>query len=132
MISSILEKPYRSIVIDHLLVTDDNDNKILLINPDDILTAAPKQYKALQTPRQHQFNSPLPPDWERVYEPLNFVNSTMYDNIMAEPSEAEWDEVLCSCNVDTAAGISGIGYCLIKKVNSKIHTILRSFADTLF
>ena len=48
---------------------------------------------------------------------------------MSKISEEEWIEITNSLKEDTAPGISGIGYQLIKKVNSKTREYLVEFAN---
>ena len=58
LISSILERSYRKITVDRLLVTDPHTKMMsLLTDPDEIAAKAPKQYKALLTKRLHCYDN---------------------------------------------------------------------------
>src|SRR6266516_3295630 len=58
MLSSILDKNFRSIRVDRLITVDPNSNKPTLHNtPEDILKIAPTCYKDLLKKRNHRFDS---------------------------------------------------------------------------
>src|SRR5256714_1656427 len=131
MLFSILDRDYRRIVIDRIVTVDSNNIPTLHTNPDDILKIAPTQFKALTHSRQHQFDS-LTPEWESVYSPLQHVNDNIYQSLMDPPTFGEWNEALNKCSLNTAPGISGITYLLIKKLHPTVHELLRSFAGKLY
>jgi len=131
MLSSILDRDYRHIVIDRIVTVDFNNIPTLHTNPDDILKIAPTQFKALTHPRQHQFDS-LTPEWASIYSPLQHVNDSIYQSLMDPPTFGEWNEALNKCSLNTAPGISGITYLLIKKLHPSVHELLRSFAGKLY
>ena len=85
MLSSILDRDYRRIVIDRIVTVDSNNIPTLHTNPDDILKIAPTQFKALTHPRQHQFDS-LTPEWTSIYSPLQHVNDNIYQSLMDPPT----------------------------------------------
>ena len=113
MLSSILDRDFRRIVIDRIVTVDSNNIPTLHTNPDDIFKIAPTQFRALTHPRQHQFDS-LTPEWASVYFPLQHVNDNIYQSLMDPPTFREWNEALNKCSLNTAPGISGITYLLIK------------------
>ena len=80
MLSSILDRDYRRIVIDRIVTVDSNNIPTLHTNPDDILKIAPTQFRALTHPRQHQFDS-LTPEWVSIYSPLQHVNDNIYQSL---------------------------------------------------
>jgi len=131
MLSSILDRDYRRIVIDRIVTVDSNNIPTLHTNPDDILKIAPTQFRALTHPRQHQFDS-LTSEWASVYFPLQHVNDNIYQSLMDPPTFGEWNEALNKCSLNTAPGISGITYLLIKKLHPTVHELLRSFAGKLY
>src|SRR5256714_967545 len=51
---------------------------------------------------------------------------------MDPPTFGEWNEALNKCSLNTAPGISGITYLLIKKLHPIVHELLRSFAGKLY
>ena len=131
MLSSILDRDYRRIVIDRIVTVDSNNIPTLHTNPDDILKIAPTQFKALTHPRQHQFDS-LTPEWASIYSLLQHVNDNTYQSLMDPPTFGEWNETLNKCSLNTAPGISDITYLLIKKLHPTVHELLRSFAGNLY
>src|SRR2546429_7292313 len=87
LISSILERSFRKITVDRLLITDPHTNTMtLLMDPDDIAAEAPKQYKALLTKRCHRFDS-MSDDWK---EPSTTIDPTWFNHLMDKPSHVEW------------------------------------------
>src|SRR2546423_199896 len=131
MLFSILDRDYRRIVIDRIVTVDSNNIPTLHTNPDDILKIAPTQFKALTHSRQHQFDS-LTPEWASIYSPLQHVNDNIYQSLMDPLTFGKWNEALNKCSLNTAPGISGITYLLIKKLHPSVHELLRSFAGKLY
>ena len=132
MLSSLLDRDFKKITIDRLVTTDDNNVPTLHTNPDDILELAPKQYNALLRPRNHGFDN-LPDDWKEIYDPLQHFPDNIYDDLLLEPTYGEWHEAMKKkCSLNTAPGISGITYLLIKKLHPKVHELLRTFAGIIY
>jgi len=131
MLSSLLNKDHKKINIDRLVTIDENNVPTLHTNPDDILTLAPKQYSALLRPRKHQFDE-LPDDWKEIYDPLQHFPDNVYEDLLTEPSYKEWHEATNKCSLNTAPGISGITYLLIKKLHPNVQETLRKFAGIIY
>src|SRR6185437_9387621 len=128
MLSSLLDRDFKKITIDRLVTTDNNNVPTLHTNPDDILELAPKQYNALLRPRNHGFDN-LPDDWKEIYDPLHHFPDNIYDDLLLEPTYGEWHEAMKKCSLNTAPGISGITYLLIKKLYPKVHELLRTLQE---
>ena len=60
----------------------------------------------------------MPSRWKEVYNPLEKVNSRIYDSLENKISEEEWLKVLKETKSKSAPGLSGISYPLIKKAGS--------------
>src|SRR5277367_4614245 len=114
LINSLLERTYRNITVDYLLITDPITKKsTLLTEPEDVLRAANTQFPALRTKRKHQFDN-LPDAWISTYSPIASINDQWYDGLMNLPSEEEWRRALQQSKLNTVPEISGISYRLIK------------------
>ena len=88
MLSSILDRDFRRIVIDCIVTVDFNNVPTLHTNPDDILKIAPTQFRALTHLRQHQFDS-LTPEWASIYSPLQYISDNIYHSLMDPPTFGE-------------------------------------------
>ena len=116
MLKSILDKPYSIARLDRVLEEIDNSYQ-LYTNPKDILT---KTHSFFQ--EQYNRSSPnldlLSPEWKQIYEPQTEINEIWYKDLENNISEAEWLRILKELKNNTAPGITGIGYILIKQANS--------------
>ena len=132
ILSSILDKEYRSIRVDRIVTIDPLSKRpILHTLPDDILKIAPTCYKDILKKRNHKFDS-LTQEWKNIYEPLQHIPDDIYQNLLDEPSELEWNQAISKCLLNTAPGISGISYMLIKRLPPSVHTVFRKLASVLF
>jgi exonuclease III/ribonuclease HI len=132
MLNSLLNRHKDRIVVDRLLHTDNVTGKeTLLVEAEDILKNAPKQYTDLQHKRNHGFDQ-MPEEWKQYYEPIDTISERIYENIMNKPTKDEWIDVLRECNDKSAPGLSNIGYKLIKKSGTKAHECFRQFAFIIF
>ena len=115
LISSILERSYRKITVDRLLITDPHTNRMtLLTDPEEIAAEAPKQYTALLTKRLHRFNE-MSDEWKEVYRPSPTIDPTWFAHLMDKPSHDEWMSAVRSTSSTSAPELSGIGYRVIKR-----------------
>ena len=51
---------------------------------------------------------------------------------MDPPTYAEWHDAISKCSLNTAPGLTGITYMLIKRLHPSVHELLRSFAGILY
>ena len=88
MINSILEKPWRRILIDKVIVqdTESKDTKILLTESDEVKKAADEYYKDQFKARKHQFDS-ITEEWKK-----EDIEEEWYRNILNSIEEEEWIE----------------------------------------
>ena len=130
MLASILNRDRNSIHLDRLVVME-NSKPVLYTHPDDIKRLAPLQYKAILTPRQHQFDS-ISDEWKIIYDPIHTINPSIYSDLTSPPSAEEWANAIAKCSPSSAAGLSGISYRHIKKLHPDVHENLRTFAGQIF
>src|SRR5438046_165911 len=135
MINSILEKRYNRIILDRIRkkIIDENgdDTEILLTKEEDVKTETVNFFSQIFRKHNHSFNS-ISDEWKRIYDPRDDIDNAIYDNMDSEPTEEEWDEMLISLNLKSAAGISGIGYKLIKNANHLIQTLFQTIAGLCY
>ena len=67
--------------------------------------------------------------WKEVYNPLEKVNSRIYDSLGNKISEEEWLKALKETKSKSAPGPSGISYPLIKKAGSIAQKVFIYLAD---
>src|ERR1043165_9496954 len=90
-IRSSLNRERSSIVLDRVLLTDIPGNPQLLIAPEDIHQAAIAHFQNIVGPSKSPFKSfdDLPKRWQHRYSPLESINPSIYDKIMASISDDE-------------------------------------------
>jgi exonuclease III/ribonuclease HI len=130
MLNNTLNREHRRIVVDRILTVEEGV-PTLHTSPDDILRVAPTQYKALLKPRKHGFDE-INKEWLQIYTPLERIDENIYSHLMDVPTVDEWSRALEKCSLQSAPGISGIGYRLIKKLPPIAQDILRLFAGIIF
>src|SRR5260363_146613 len=115
MLMSLLEKPYQKIKIDRLLV-EKNVKTHLVTHPEEVLskTRAFFQYQFLQGTKG-LINTKEAQEWKMYLEPLNNIQESWYDDIKKEVILEEWLEVLSEVKKNSAPGLSGIDYTLIRR-----------------
>ena len=129
MLMSLLEKPYQKIKIDRLLI-EENGKTHLITHPEEVLskTRAFFQRQFIQGTKEI-INSKEALEWRTYLEPLNSVQESWYDGIKEEVSLDEWLEVLSEVKKNTAPGLSGIDYTLIRKANLTTQEIFCKFVN---
>ena len=91
-----------------MLITDDKEVK------DEVVRHFQQQFRR----RNHKFNK-INDDQKRIYEEQSSIKEEWYKEVMTEITEKEWNEITSTLQKDTAPGISGIGYKLIKNINTE-------------
>ena len=127
MINSITEKPYKKIIIDRLRTIDEQGEEKLISDPEGVKQEAIATFKNTFRQRNHKFNN-LPKEWEEIYEARADIEDRCFDDLDKEPTDEEWNEMLGKLNEDSAAGISGIGYKLIKKATGQTQKLFKKIA----
>ncbi|CAG8712928.1 22905_t:CDS:1, partial [Gigaspora rosea] len=68
-------------------------------------------------------------DWKDIYSPIKWIKEDWYKLLDQEISDSEWSLMLSELKSNTALGILGISYTLIKNVASTTQRIFRKFTD---
>ncbi len=127
MINSLLEKPFKKVVIDRLLIDKEGDRE-LYNEPEEVLKRTAEHFKRQFKKRNFQQEG-ISNEWKEVYEPITRVKESYYQSLSDRVTEKEWDAMLKKLKTGTAPGISGIGYILIKQASAKTQVAFRNFAS---
>jgi hypothetical protein len=68
-------------------------------------------------------------EWIKIYNPKEWIKESWYENLEEEIEEEEWENILRELKANTAPGISGISYILIKQAGKKSQKTFRAFAN---
>src|SRR5205085_5007705 len=127
MISSLLERSSRRVIIDRIIKKDDSD--ITLLNQRNVVLEEVRDHFQKQFRKRNTRSTNLPEQWEEAYKPLRKVDTKIYDSLENEVSEKEWTEALRRTKSKSAPGPSGISYPLIKKVEPIVQKVFRHLAN---
>ena len=127
MISSLLERSSKRVVIDRIV--KDNNSDIVLVNQKEEVLEEVRNYFKKQFCKRNTRASDMPSRWKEVYNPLEKVNSRIYDSLGNKISEEEWLKALKETKSKSAPGPSGISYLLIKKAGSIAQKVFIYLAD---
>jgi len=127
MINSLLEKPFKKVVIDRLLIDNKRDRE-LYNEPEEVLTRTAEHFKRQFKKRNFQQEG-ISNEWKEVYKLITRVKESYYQSLSDRVTEKEWDAMLKKLKTGTAPGISGIRYILIKQASAKTQVAFRNFAS---
>ena len=112
MINSLLEKLFKKVVIDKLLI-DERGGKELFNELEEVLRRTAEHFKKQFKKRNFQ-QEEISNSWKEIYKPITRINKSYYKDLSTKITEEEQDLMLKKLKVSTAPGISDIGYILIK------------------
>ena len=128
MVASLLEKPYKKIQIDRLLVEHEMQRE-LITDPQEVLTKTKEHFQ--KQFRSRNFNQELwKNNWEEIYKPIKRIQEAWYSELAQSISEEEWFNILKELKKNTAPGVSGITYTLIKAASPQAQKMFRLFAES--
>jgi exonuclease III len=132
MLNSILEHPWRSLLIEKVLIEDKITvcNSELVTNPELVKEQIDIHFQKQFSKRKHKFEG-LTEEWEDEYSPKRWIQRDWYEEVMAEVTEEEWRESLSAAKANTAPGISGISYTLIRRVGPTATKALLFLVNTI-
>ena len=87
MISSLLERSSRRVVIDRVIKKDNSD--IILLNQRDEVLNEVRDHFQKQFRKRNTRNTDLLRRWEKAYRPLEKVDPKIYNSLESEVSEPE-------------------------------------------
>lgn len=127
MLASLLEKPYRKIQIDRLLEEKDN-YKELITDPDEVLKRTKEHFQNQFRPRHFDQNL-WEENWKEIYKPKKEIQEEWYEKLDHNVTEVEWLDMLKDLKKNSAPGVSGITYTLIKAASTQTQNLFRLFAE---
>jgi len=116
MLNSILERPWRKILIDKVLKREGSNHSVgeLISEPYKIKKEVKEFYQGHFKKRKHNFER-MSKDWIEEYEPKHWIDPTWYEEVEQPIQEPEWIECIKDAKANTAPGLSGISYTFIKR-----------------
>jgi hypothetical protein len=119
MLDSILERPWKSILIEKILTGAESmvENRELVTDPEKVKEEVNSHFQKQFQKRKHKFEH-MNKEWKEEYTPKSWIKKEWYEKVTAEIGLEEWEESLSTAKSNTAPGISGISYTLIRKVGS--------------
>src|ERR1043165_2815158 len=127
MIISLLNRPYKKIILDRFIIQNEEEVS-LTTEPNTVLSGLAKHYENQFRKRNTKLEE-LSKEWKEIYEPKDWINEMWYMNLEEKIEEEEWEDVLRELKSDTAPGISGISYILLKRAGKKSQKIFRAYAN---
>ena len=83
MLNSILEKPWKKIIIDKVIVEKEKERGALdlITDPDKVKREIDTYYKDQFRRRAHQFEN-ISSDWEQEYKPKDWIEEEWYSSVL--------------------------------------------------
>jgi len=127
MIASLLNRPYKKIVLDRF-IRQIEEKTNLLTSPEDVRVGVAEHYGKQFRKRNTRLEE-MSKEWKEIYRPQENIKEEWYTEVERKIEEKEWEETLRELKTGTALGISGISYILIKRAEKKMQEVFRGFAD---
>jgi hypothetical protein len=95
MIDNIIDREIKTIVLDHVLITDKNTNEqILITNPEQVKKETNKHFQMVAG--STNIIKEIPDNWKGTYELQNDINRDIYLDLMREITEDHWSKSMLS------------------------------------
>src|SRR6185295_9661329 len=124
MIASLLNRLYKKITLDRF-IKQEEEKTILVTDPDLVKEGIAEHYKKQFRKRNTKLEM-MSNRWEEVYRSRKDIKKVWYNEVEEKIKEKEWEEVLKELNTETAPGIFGISYILIKRAETKTQEVFRA------
>jgi hypothetical protein len=112
MIASLLNKPYKKITLDRFIIQNDEEAS-LITEPEAVLNGLTKHFGNQFRKRKTKLEE-MSEEWKEIYSPKAWIKESWYEKLKEKIEEEEWEDNLRELKANTAPGISGISYTLIK------------------
>jgi len=129
MIISLLNRPYKKILLDRFVTQDEEEVK-LITEPSAVKAGLAKHYENQFRKRSTKLDE-MSEKWKEIYKPRTWINESWYKQLEDKIGKEEWEEILRDLKDNMAPGISGISYTLIKHAGEKTQKIFRAFANLI-
>jgi ribonuclease HI len=127
MISSLLERSSKKVVIDRITKTNKGD--IILLNQEKEVLNEVRSHFQNQFRKRNTQDIKASSRWNKIYSPLEKIKKEMYMGVENDISDEEWIDALKNTKAKSAPGPSGISYPLIKKVGIRARSIFKHLAN---
>jgi hypothetical protein len=129
MINSIIERTKQTIVIDRLLVNIDQ-NEELITDPNDIMEYTNDHFQNCAGGFHHE--PTISPLWQEIYSPSCEIDENIYNDLMIDIEDNEWEEAIKQLPKKKAPGPSGISNKMIAHLGPNMKHILKQFIQHCF
>jgi hypothetical protein len=129
MINSIAEREIKTVVLDRVLIKKD-DQENLITDEEKIKEVVNDHFQNIAGSINKE--KLIPSNWIHRYSPIDIIDDNIYKNLMAPPTEEEWEECIKNLPNDKAARPSTITYEMIKKSSKEYKEIIRSLVSSIF
>ena len=122
MLSSILERDKRKIIIDKVISKNEDQTITLLTDEGDVKekTASHFQNVAGSTNNIKR----IPKEWQEYYNPLDDIDKNVFKNSNDPITIDEWIKTVQESATGSASGPSGISYEMLKHLHHNVHEML--------
>jgi len=127
MINSLLERPYRKLRIDRVVIETDDGEEDLIHEPQEVLKTVKSHFESQFRKRNVHVNN-LPDFWKNEYEPIKEIEEDWYKELLKTVEVEEWDIALSQTKNNLAPGITGISYPLLKNIGELAKTLFVNFS----
>src|ERR1043165_8837182 len=127
MIASLLNRPYKKIVLDRF-IKQEGESMCLVSEPESVRAGIAEHYKEQFRKRNTKLEE-MSERWKEIYEPREHIREEWYKEVEEEVKEKEWEETIKELKTGTAPDISGISYILIKRAEKRTQEVFRAFAN---
>ena len=114
MISSLIEKNKKKIIIDRLIINENHERK-LIIEDDEILSRTNLHFQTIANSKNEI--KVIPEEWEDAYDEQPHINKDIYDELMDPIEIEELNHVINNISLNKATGPSKISNEMIKHLN---------------
>jgi exonuclease III len=130
MINSIMNRELKTIVIDHLLISQKPDEQVLVTDPTIIMQETNKHFQTIA----NSINSykEIPTSWKAQYQPIDNIDENIYENLLAQVTKEELLGVIRDKPNGKAVGPSGISYEMYKNSSPKVIDQLLMIISDIF
>ena len=112
MITSLLNRPYKKIVLDRF-VKQEEEIICLVIEPKLVKAGIAEHYREQFRKRNMKLEE-MSEVWKEIYRPQRHIREEWYKEVEEEIKKKEQEGIIKKLKTETASGISGICYILIK------------------
>ncbi|CAJ0866006.1 17123_t:CDS:2 [Entrophospora sp. SA101] len=126
MLSSILEKPYRCIDLNKILITLPDGSQHISSDPDTVKSHTRIHFSNISSTANNPPPNNLWNEWAHVYQPLNYIKPEWYDSILSPITKTELLNNISDLPLKKGAGPSSISNEMLKHLNPDTIEILLS------